>query len=903
LLATFLRKIVRTFPTFYSDFWLTTVIVTEPRFCRSFMEKENRLIKGKHTIIAIEASAAGLKAINSFFDHAGIIKNTSFIIQHLSSDHKGFLIELLSEYTTMPVVEAEDNMLIKKETVYVVPPKMTLKIVDNRLRLAEKNSWQINNTTTDFFLTSLAENQKENAIAIILPGADTDDVKKQIKYKDSTEHKYKPLDQHEYIKDLEAQLIATRDNLQLAIEGLETTNEELQSTNEELQSSNEELLSLNEELHSLNIEHQAKIKELIELNDDLDNYLKSTDIGQIFLDSKLNIRRFNPNARQFINLIETDIGRPISHISNNLEYNMLEDIEAVQATGKMVETEVNLQNGRVVIVRIYPFMRNSKVKDGLVLTFIDVTDVKNLYGVVNGVFNSSLNSIIVLSAEKSVDEGKIVDFKIDTVNYAAEELLGDTKEKLNNQSFKRIAPYLLQHNIWSKLIEVVNTGIPFNLDYYYDTPAGEKSYDLSVVKINDGVMITYADITQKKNAERRLKKNYNELIVTRESLKELNFRLEEEVADRTRELSMSEERFRLVSRATNDVIKDWNLADNKVWNSESFFSLFNFNTDEVTEHIDFWFSHIHPEDIEDVKKGIFNAINTGQPQWVGEYRFENGKGIYGHVLERGYILQNGKGMPYRLISSLMDISALKKAEEATRELLLKKDEFMSIASHELKTPITSMKASLQIVQRIIEEKDSEILALDFIRKANEQVDKLTTLVENLLDVTKIQAGKMAFNKSEFDMSELINECVYHIQNLSRNPILINRNEAVHVFADQNRIEQVIMNFLSNAVKYSPDSTEIILNAYEQEESFKVEIKDKGIGIAEENLPYIFDRFFRGINSSEKFSGLGLGLYISADIIRRHGGKVGVDSNLGHGSTFWFTIPLHSSAKKITHAKP
>jgi two-component system CheB/CheR fusion protein len=156
----------------------------------------------------------------------------------------------------------------------------------------------------------------------------------------------------------------------------------------------------------------------------------------------------------------------------------------------------------------------------------------------------------------------------------------------------------------------------------------------------------------------------------------------------------------------------------------------------------------------------------------------------------------------------MDISALKKAEEATRELLLKKDEFMSIASHELKTPITSMKASLQIIQRIIEEKDSEVLALDFIHKANEQVDKLTTLVENLLDVTKIQAGKMAFNKSEFDMSELIDECVYHIQNLSRNPIHIDRNEAVYVFADQNRIEQVIMNLLSNAVKYSPDSTEI-----------------------------------------------------------------------------------------------
>jgi two-component system CheB/CheR fusion protein len=724
-----------------------------------------------------------------------------------------------------------------------------------------------------------------------------------MKNKDHKDSKHHVTDQQEYIKGLEAQLTDMRDHLQLAIEGMETTNEELQSTNEELlssneelQSSNEELQSLNEELHILNTEHQAKIKELVELNDDLDNYLKSTDIGQIFLDSKLNIRRFNPNSRRFINLIEKDIGRPISHISSNMKYDMLEDINMVQATGKMIETEVTLQNGSVSIVRIFPFVRKDQIQDGLVLTFIDITDVKNLYGVVNGVFNSSLNSIIVLSAEKDVKEGKIIDFKIDAINYAAEELLGDAKEKLYKQSFKKIAPHLLQRDTWSRLTKVADTGIPLNLDYYYDTPAGERSFDLSAVKINDGVMITYADITQKKNAEKRLKKNYDELIITRESLKELNVRLEEEVADRTRELSMSEERFRLVSRATNDVIKDWDLANNKVWNSESFFSLFNFNTDEVTDNIDFWFNHIHPEDIESVKKGVFNAINTRAPQWVGEYRFEHGKGAYSHVLERGYILQDETGMPYRLISSIMDISALKKAEEATRELLQKKDEFMSIASHELKTPITSMKASLQIVQRIIEEKDSEILALDFIHKANDQVDKLTTLVENLLDVTKIQSGKMAFNKSEFDMSELVDECVYHIQNLSRNPIRIDRNEAVYVFADQNRIEQVITNFLSNAVKYSPDATEILLNAYEQDGSFKVEIKDKGIGISAEHLPYVFDRFFRGISSSEKFSGLGLGLYISADIIRRHGGKVGVDSNLGSGSTFWFTVPLLSSEK-------
>lgn len=705
-------------------------------------------------------------------------------------------------------------------------------------------------------------------------------------------------DQSEYIRELEAQLTDSRDNLQLAIEGLETTNEELQSaneellsSNEELQSSNEELQSLNEELHTLNTEHQAKIRELIELNDDLDNYLKSTDTGHVFLDAELCIRKFNPDAVKFINLIEGDIGRPVNHISNKLHYPQLQaDVIKVQQSGKMLESEIGMLDGGFCIVRIYPYQRKDKVVDGLVLSFIDITDVKNLYGVVNGVFNSSLNAIIVLASEYDVQQ-EIVGFTISAVNYAAEALLGGRREDLQGLSFKRMAPHLLLHGIWDKLVKVARTGQSVTQEYYCETPKGERSYDISVVRINDGIMITYADITQKRSAEKRLKKNYNELIVTRESLKELNTRLEEEVAERTRELSMSEERFRLVSRATNDVIKDWDLVNNNIWNSESFLSLFQFKEEEVANNLEFWFEHIHPEDQNDVKQGIFKAINAGEPQWVGEYRFLNGKGAYCHVLERGYILKDEAGMPYRLISSLMDISALKKAEEATKELLQKKDEFMSIASHELKTPITSMKASLQIVERIIEEDDQKELAGEFIRKANDQVDKLTMLVENLLDVTKIQAGKMSFNKSEFEVSELVEECVYHIQNLSRNPIRIEANPGRKIVADQNRIEQVILNFLSNAVKYSPEATGVVLNSVIQNDVWELRVSDKGIGIAAENLPHVFDRFFRGIDSSEKFAGLGLGLYISADIIHRHGGDIGVESTLGQGSTFWFRLPF------------
>ena len=162
-----------------------------------------------------------------------------------------------------------------------------------------------------------------------------------------------------YVHDLEEELKETRVNLQMAVESLETSNEELQSSNEELlsaneelQSSNEELQSLNEELHTLNTEHQLRIRELIELNDDLNNYFRSTEIAQVFVDADYRIRKFNPAAIKMVNLIEGDIGRPIVHISTNIKAskNFSTDIERVVKTQVPLEKEVELVNGRIYLM-------------------------------------------------------------------------------------------------------------------------------------------------------------------------------------------------------------------------------------------------------------------------------------------------------------------------------------------------------------------------------------------------------------------------------------------------------------------------------------------------------------------------------------------------------------------------
>lgn len=230
-------------------------------------------------------------------------------------------------------------------------------------------------------------------------------------------------------------------------------------------------------------------------------------------------------------------------------------------------------------------------------------------------------------------------------------------------------------------------------------------------------------------------------------------------------------------------------------------------------------------------------------------------------------------------------------KQAAEELMAKKDEFMSIASHELKTPITSVKASLQLLQRMAAKDDALQQTVPFVDKASRQVDKLTDIIHDLLDVTRIQAGKLELHQTEFNLADLVKECVEQCEPVGSNQkIIITCDGKMMVTADRNRIEQVIINLLTNALKYSPKEGEITISIEQQDNSMvKVSVKDNGIGIPADKIENIFDRFYRVENNSPHLSGLGLGLYISSEIIKRHGREIGVESSPGQGSVFWFTL--------------
>ena len=238
---------------------------------------------------------------------------------------------------------------------------------------------------------------------------------------------------------------------------------------------------------------------------------------------------------------------------------------------------------------------------------------------------------------------------------------------------------------------------------------------------------------------------------------------------------------------------------------------------------------------------------------------------------------------------------LSEANRKTEQLMRQKDEFLDIASHELKTPVTSMKVTFQMVESIAKKEDHTHTIYSLVNKANKQINRLTALIEDLLDITKIQAGKLELVTSRFSISEAVSEWLEHgAFTASHHKIVLEAEQDCWVEGDKNRLEQVVVNLLSNAVKYSPDADEVVVSLRKEKGSVKVSVTDFGIGIPADKIPYVFDRFFRA-KEGHRFAGLGLGLYISSEIIKQHGGEVGVHSEVNKGSCFWFCIPVRQHA--------
>ncbi|MFP5079310.1 ATP-binding protein [Pedobacter sp. JCM 36344] len=240
---------------------------------------------------------------------------------------------------------------------------------------------------------------------------------------------------------------------------------------------------------------------------------------------------------------------------------------------------------------------------------------------------------------------------------------------------------------------------------------------------------------------------------------------------------------------------------------------------------------------------------------------------------------------------------LLKEIEFRKQAERKKDEFISIASHELKTPLTSVKGYMQLLERNLDRGDIATVKTHLV-KAQIQLEKLNDLIADLLDISKIESGKLKFNKKFFNINEML-DSVIEIIHQSNPDFRILRKGSVkrEIYADEARIEQVVINFLTNAIKYSPGTTEVYINLEALGERIYLGVRDFGIGIEPEMQRHVFDKFYRVEETAIHFQGLGIGLYISAEIIRRHCGEIGVKSQSGAGSEFYFELPVNAGPEQ------
>lgn len=217
-----------------------------------------------------------------------------------------------------------------------------------------------------------------------------------------------------------------------------------------------------------------------------------------------------------------------------------------------------------------------------------------------------------------------------------------------------------------------------------------------------------------------------------------------------------------------------------------------------------------------------------------------------------------------------------------------KDDFISIASHELKTPVTSLKASLQLLERSPQPQSERNTQL--ISQANKGINRISLIIDDLLNAGKNYSDQLKFRKTTFNLYELAQEICEQYASSETQTVTLNGDKSLIIHADSERIGRVLTNLISNAVKYAPGSAEIKVELQDETAFVKVSVTDQGPGISKEKIPLLFNRYYQADDQQGQYSGLGLGLFICANIIRKHAGEIGLESIPEQGTTFWFTLP-------------
>jgi PAS domain S-box-containing protein len=299
-----------------------------------------------------------------------------------------------------------------------------------------------------------------------------------------------------------------------------------------------------------------------------------------------------------------------------------------------------------------------------------------------------------------------------------------------------------------------------------------------------------------------------------------------------------------------------------------------------------WSDGIHPEDLDRCLK-IYNKAFDKQKEFKMEYRLKRHDGEYRWILDNGVPRFSAGRQFVGYVGSCIDITEIKELDK-------KKSEFISAASHELKTPVTTLKVYMHLLKEQLTEEKNDTSLL-YVERANNQIAKLTKLINELLDLSRIEADRLEYNFDIFSYNDFIKQLTNSCEEVNTShTIHITGDCTVFIRADKDLLKQALINLVDNAVKFSPSEKRVVIDLSIEDNYIKTTVTDFGIGIDKRHHKKIFDRFYR-INESQKqtYPGLGIGLFVTAEIIKKHGGKIWVDSKQEKETNFVFTLPVHS----------
>jgi PAS domain S-box-containing protein len=373
------------------------------------------------------------------------------------------------------------------------------------------------------------------------------------------------------------------------------------------------------------------------------------------------------------------------------------------------------------------------------------------------------------------------------------------------------------------------------------------------------------------------------------------------------------DRYEILSKATNDVIYDWDIIKNKILYNQGMTMMFGYEEKEIMNTLDWWEERLHPEDHDRIMADIEEVFAKRLLNWEFSYRYRTASGPYKFIHDRAYVVYDMTGKPIRMIGAMQDVTEIteyklgleQKVEERTRELneaLSKekelvhlKSKFISIASHEFRTPLSTILLAAGFVRKFKDRMKPEDIDKK-LESVETQVTHMTALLEDVLTVGKGEADKIVINWKLLPVrvffENLIEEVTLNTRKSHSIDLQLTSTEETFR-SDEGLMRNIFINLLTNAIKFSPNANKVVLNIDCTQQALRLNIRDFGMGIPADDVPKLFQSFFRASNVTT-VKGTGLGLSIVKKAVNLLGGEISVKSNLGEGTEFTVTLPLSTT---------